>query len=449
MRETLMERTSNEWWRAEPAQADWRAGRVSVESWEPPHSGVPFWSAIAFTAILLFSPQAYFPALEPLRPAMIPAVIGIGAYLLDRFTYGAPLFMRARELWLIGALVAWAMVTVPFSISPGGSVDFLSGQYFKTLAIFWLLSHTAVTLVRLRQTAWSLSIMAIGLAALTLNNYASGMFIDQAGGNKDRVIGNEGALTKNPNDLALMVNILIPLSMALLLSSRRPAVRITLLGMIALECFTVILTFSRAGFLTLGSILLVYAWKLRRRAERVWVYGILVLALICLPLLPSSYLDRMSTIIYTEADATGSANERWTDMTIAVRHILVSPVTGAGAGMNVLTMNEARGGEWRKVHNVFLELTLDLGVPGVLIYIWLLVSCLMSTIQIQHRAAEVSVSDMKDLVHLADGIQISLLGFMVAAMFHPVVYHPYFYYIAALALAAQAVSKSMRTACRD
>jgi probable O-glycosylation ligase (exosortase A-associated) len=444
MRETLIERTGSEWWKAEPAQGDWRAGRTSVESWEPPHSAVPFWAAITFTAILLFSPQAYFPELESLRPAMVPAAIGIGAYLMDRFMYGAPLLIRARELWLIGGLAAWMLVTVPFSISPGGSADFLSGQYFKTLAIFWLLSHTAVTMVRLRQTAWSLSLMATGLAVLTLNNYVSGAFIDEG---SNRVLGNEGALTKNPNDLALMMNLLIPLTMALLLGSERPAVRLTLLGMLALECLTVILTFSRAGFLTLGIIFLVYAWKLRRRVERVWVYGVLVLALLCLPLLPSSYFDRMSTIIYTEADSTGSAGERWTDMTIAARHILTSPVMGSGVGMNIQAMNEARGGEWRQVHNVFLELAMDLGLPGVLLYIGLLVSCVKSTVQAQRHAA--GVPEMKNLVLLAEGIQISLLGFTLAAMFHPVGYHPYFYYIAALALAAHTVSRSMRTACRE
>ena len=377
---------------------------------------------------------------------MIPAVIGIGAYLIDRINHGAPLFMRVRQLWLIGALAGWAIVTVPFSIWPGGSLAFLTGQYFKTLAIFWLLSHTAVTLLRLRQVAWSLSLMAVGLAMFTIYNYASGVFIDQAA-NQDRVVGNEGALTKNPNDLALMVNIIIPLTAALLLSSMHAAVRATLLGMLALEGLTVILTFSRGGFLTLGAIILVYMWKLRRRAERVWMYGLLVVVLLCVPLLPSTYFDRMSTIIHTEADSTGSAGERWTDMMIAMKHAFSSPIVGAGVGMNVLAMNEARGGGWRPVHNVFLELTLDLGVPGVLVFVALLVACLKSTIQVQQRAAR--SPDMKTLGQLAEGIQISLLAFTLAALFHPVSYHPYFYYLAALALAAHAVSRSMRTPCQD
>jgi putative inorganic carbon (hco3(-)) transporter len=430
-----------EWWKAEPITEGWRSqDGLTAGSWEPPHTAVPFWAAMVFIGILLFSPQAYFPALESIRPAMIPAVIGIGAYVLDRVGSRTPLFIPRRELWVAGALLAWATVTIPLSIWPGGSVNFLVGYYLKTLAIAWLLSHSAATLVRLRQTTWCLSIMAVGLGMFALNNYLTGVFVEH-----ERVVGNEGALTKNPNDLALMVNIIVPLTMALLLSNRRPVIRLALFGILVVEGLTVVSTFSRAGFLTLGAILLTYAWKLRRRAERVWVNGILIFALLSLPLFPSSYFDRMSTIIHTEQDATGSAGERWSDMMIAVRSALASPLVGAGIGMNVLAMNEARGGEWRPVHNVFLELTMDLGVPGLLLYVWLLWTSVTSSAEV-HRQADQTV-EMKELAYLAEGIHISLLAFALAAMFHPVSYHPYFYYLAALALAAQAVLHSLRSAC--
>jgi probable O-glycosylation ligase (exosortase A-associated) len=436
-----MNHAQTEWWRAESIGREWQpAESAPAGFWEPPRTAIPFWATMVFISILLFSPQAYFPALESIRPAMIPAVIGIGAYVLDRIGSGAPLFIPRREVWVAGALVAWATVTIPLSIWPGGSLNFLVGYFLKTLAMSWLLSHSAATLVRLRQTTWCLSIMAVGLAMFALHNYLTGVFVEQ-----ERVVGNEGALTKNPNDLALMVNIIVPLTMALLLSDRRPMIRLTLFGMLVVEGLTVISTHSRAGFLTLAAILVTYAWKLRRRAERTWVNAILVLALLSLPLLPSSYFDRMSTIIHTEQDATGSAGERWSDMMIAIRYALSSPVVGAGLGMNVLAMNEARGGEWRPVHNVFLELTMDLGVPGMLLFLWLLWTSVSSAAEVQREADE--TVETKELSYLAEGIHVSLLAFCLAAMFHPVSYHPYFYYLAALALAAQAVLHSMRRAC--
>lgn len=432
-----------EWWKAEPVAPEWRSEKaLPAASWEPPQTAVPFWAAMVFIAILLFSPQAYFPALESLRPAMIPAVIGISAYVLDRTVFRAPLFIQGREVWLAGALLAWSTVTIPFSIWPGGSVNFLVGYFLKVFAISWLLSHSAATLVRLRQTTWCLSIMAIGLGIFALNNYLTGYVVEQ-----ERVVGNEGALTKNPNDLALMVNIIVPLTIALLLSNRRPWVRLALFGMLVAEGLTVISTFSRAGFLTLGFILLTYAWKLRRRAGRVWVNAILIFALLTVPLLPSSYFTRMSTIIHTEQDATGSAGERWTDMMIAVRYALSSPIVGAGVGMNVVAMNEARGGEWRPVHNVFLEYTMDLGVPGLLLFVWLLWTSVKTAADV-HRQA-VQTVETKELAYLAEGIHISLLAFAVSAMFYPVGYNPYFFYLAALALAARAVLDSMRSECLE
>ena len=74
-----------QWWRPESATREWRSEDGQPAGyWEPPNTAVPFWATMVFIAILLFSPQAYFPALESIRPAMIPAVIGIGAYVLDR-----------------------------------------------------------------------------------------------------------------------------------------------------------------------------------------------------------------------------------------------------------------------------------------------------------------------------------------------------------------------------
>jgi hypothetical protein len=49
------------------------------------------------------------------------------------------------------------------------------------------------------------------------------------------------------------------------------------------------------------------------------------------------------------------------------------------------------------------------------------------------------ISAFRDLFYLAEGIQLSLLAFAVAAFFHPVGYHVYFYYLAGLAVALKNV----------
>src|SRR5215208_3561472 len=138
-------------------------------------------------------------------------------------------------------------------------------------------------------------------------------------------------------------------------------------------------------------------------------------------------------------DRTGSAQERWSDMTVAVKTIMSNPIIGAGIGMNTLAMKEARGG-WLPVHNVYLEHGLDLGLPGLVLFLLLLWSCHSATVQAQRACRS---CDRPDVAALAEGLQISLIAYAIAAMFHPVSYHMYFYYMAGLALAAWKICSTM------
>jgi O-antigen ligase len=413
-----------EWWRPQTAQV------LPVP--ETDRGSLPFWAIMAFTAVLLLSPQSYFPALQPLRPALLIIVIGLLSCVGDRWARGLPLIQWNKETGLVAALVGIGAITVPFSIWPGGSLTALF-DYLKTVAVFLLLSHVLTTMALLRRAAWVLTIMAKGIGLFALYNFATGAVIDQ-GVNQDRLIGNEGGLTKNPNDMALMVNLLLPLTVGLFLSSKQAWQRGFLFFAIGMEVGTVILTYSRGGALTLAIIVLLYLWKLRRRAERSLLYGILLAGLLALPLLPSSYFERMSTIT-SMTDRTGSAQERLADYVVAAKTILANPIVGAGMGMNILAMREARG-EWRQVHNVYLEHAIDLGLPALFIFLALLMFCIQAVSNIPR--GDVS----PELSSLADAIQIGLIAYAFAAMFHPVSYHYYFYYIAGMAIAARTIAEA-------
>ena len=420
-----------EWWRPQAVQAS----SLSEEPPDTDQAALPFWSVMAFTAVLLFSPQTYVPALAPFRPALLVILIGVLAYVSDRWARGLPIVEWNREIGLITGLGVLAAFTVPFSLWPGGSVGVLS-DFAKTVAIFLLLSHVVTTMARLRLAAWLLTWMAIGLGLFALYNFMTGAMIDQ-GANQDRLVGNEGALTKNPNDLALMVNLLLPLTVGLFLASKETWQRMVLLTAVGVEASTVVLTYSRGGAVTLAVIVLAYLWKLRRRPERTFIYVGLLAAVLALPLLPSSYFDRMSTITNVQADRTGSAQERISDMIIAGKTILANPIIGAGMGMNMLVMREARGG-WLGVHNVYLEHAIDLGLIGLGIFLVLLWSCLRVVADIQRTASS------PDLVFFAQGLQVSLMAYATAAMFHPVSYQYYFYYIAGLAIGARTIAGAAR-----
>src|SRR5437867_1538089 len=191
------------WWRPAPASRPHRnaVGMAAPrEARAPAASALPFWGLMAFTFILVVAPQGWFPALSHLRIALVLGVLALGSCLLDRFIHGESLSVPAKEIVLAACLAGWAVATVPLSFWPGGSLSFLLGFYFKTLAIFWLLCNTVGTLARLRQVATGLSLMSIPLAATAARNFHSGGVIPpDLTGEATRILGYDAPLTANPN----------------------------------------------------------------------------------------------------------------------------------------------------------------------------------------------------------------------------------------------------------
>jgi len=124
------------------------------------------------------------------------------------------------------------------------------------------------------------------------------------------------------------------------------------------------------------------------------------------------------------------------DTLAALRFVSENPIVGAGVGMNILAMNDVRGARWKEVHNVYLEYAVDLGLPGLILFLAILAGCFRSVALVRRRTAG---SPRCGICSCSPrGSRSVLRAFVVAAVFHPVAYHFYFYYMAGLALAARA-----------
>ncbi len=419
-----------EWWRPSARQP---ARNVVMVKQHAATAPVAFWALMVFMGIVLLAPQVIFPALAPLRIALLTAGVAVIAHVLDCLTAGRPITIVTREMKIAVCLLGWAIISVPFSLWPGGSVDILADLFLKVLVLFWLIANTVTTVSRFRQFAWGLTLMTVPIAATALMNYLSGTLLQGS----ERIVGYESALTSNPNDLALTLNLIIPFTLALVVLTRGPVLRTVLLAALGLDITAVILTFSRGGFITLGVILAITIVKLLRSRKRAWGAALLTVLLLCLPLLPGSYWHRLTTISDIESDETGSAQARREGTLGAIRFVLLHPVVGAGIGSDVLALNEEIGSTWRSVHNAYLQYAVDLGLPGLGLFLALFVTCLASTSAARHGAGR--GRDARDAAHLAQATWLGLIAFGVAALFHPVAYHFYFYLLAGLAIACRMV----------
>jgi len=418
------------WWRPE------RASAAASLTMRPANSTgrLAFFALLIFTALLVLAPQNHFPVLQPLRLPFITGCIALGSYLVDRLLQGAPLSIRIRELGVLAAILAWALVTVPASLWPGGSVDTILDSYSKSLVIFFLIVNLVATPKRLRCMNWVLTLVSLPLAVSALVNYQSGVFLAGTG---DRIIGYQAGLTDNPNDLALLLNMILPISGGLLLAEPRLWARAAILAIMAVDAVAVIITFSRAGFFVLATTIVLFAWKIvGRRGGKLAVVLVVVAALASVPLLPGGYLQRIGTSFDTESDTTGSAEARWVLMKGALGYVARHPVVGAGIGMDQLAMNDQLGvGVWRNVHNIYLGYAVDLGLPGLALFLLLLGSALDGARVTARRLKRTGAP--RALVSLHAGSQVSLIGFAIGAFFTPGAYGWVLHYSVAMAVAAR------------
>jgi O-antigen ligase len=233
-----------------------------------------------------------------------------------------------------------------------------------------------------------------------------------------------------------MINLLIPFAAALMVMSHRLVPRLVAGSALLLGIAGVIVTFSRAGFLTLAAMGLVGLLALGRRRPLALLVAVVVLAMASTTL-PQGYFERLSTITDIESDTTGSAQGRWNDALVAMEVAARNPITGVGLDQNVLALNRERGATWREVHNVYLQYAVDLGLPGLVLFLALFVSLFRTAGRV--RRAGRRLKGGHDAAVAAGSVQVALVAFAVAAFFHPVAYQFYFFLAAGLALAVQNV----------
>jgi putative inorganic carbon (HCO3(-)) transporter len=419
--------TAGIWWRPDARAASRPA----------PSGRLAFAALSAFTAILLISPQAWFPVLGSLRIAFLAAGIAILAQLLDGAVNRHARERTHPQTWIALALAGWAAATIPFSFWPGGSAAELTDHFLKAIAFFWLIGAIVNTRARLRSFVWLLVLCSIPLSLTALQNYRAGVYVTGAHNVVQRIAGYDGSgIASNPNDLALMLNILIPLAAVLAWTSETVGRRLVAALAMLLASAAVFVTFSRAGFLGFAATVIMMIIALGRRQPLGAAAVVIVLITVVPLVMPGDYLDRVATITNIDADRTGSAQGRWADFGASMTLVGQNPILGTGLGQHVLALNELRGATWRLVHNIYLQYAVDLGLPGLCLFLWLFVSVFRVARRVRRQARD-------NVGAIAEGVQISLITFAIAGFFHPVAYQFYFFCIAGLALA---VKNAARTA---
>jgi O-antigen ligase len=410
---------------------------------------------IAFTAILFFRPQDHFSPLEALHLAEVTALGGLAAMAARRLAAGQTITKVNAELIGVVALGAWIVLTLPFSTWPGGSLHVFSDIYIKIILIFALMVSTLTSTKRLRQMTWIMIVASGYIAARAVLDYLQGVNLTEG----DRVRGAVGGIFRNPNDLALnLVTFLAP-TLFIVIYDRKPSRRLFAGALAATMAMAIVCTKSRSGFLGLAAMLMVVGYYAIRARPGFIVAGVFALA-VAVPLLPSSFWDRMTSIVEADEDKTGSREARIKIMEKGVEVFLENPLTGVGAGQfqNYDAQDESGADKWRVTHNVWLQVSTELGLFGLLAFGFLVARAYQASFFVQRllkprRKRRPPAADdppfltdaERDALEMnARGMLAALVGWTVCAFFASVAFNWTFYYVLALSVAGREVTIARR-----
>lgn len=413
---------------------------------------------LAFTAVLMTRPQDTLPFLDPFHLAEVFAIVGIAPMVIHRFASRQPVFRVTPETTGLMALGAAILLSVPFSVWPGGSFSLFTDSYLKLLVVFVLMMNTLTTAKRIDQLTWLIVLCCGFIAGRSAFDYARGINLVEG----DRLAGPIGGIFGNPNDLAMNMVTFLPAAAVFALSPRYPTSRrVTAAGAATLMLATVVFTKSRGGFLGLGVMMLalmVLGGKVRRGFG-----GMAVVAVLCAtPFLPASFWERMASIVDDRKDKeefTGTREARWNVMKEGLRAFAERPLTGVGAGQFQNYNPPGRVERWRETHNAPIQVAAETGIFGAAAFLFL-VACAgvgaRSTRKLLEKpkrgpdrlAAVLPDADRRAMYTLSVAMTAGFVGWFVCSLFASVAYNWTFYYLLALIVASREMTLARLRAAR-
>lgn len=389
-----------------------------------------------YLVFVYFRPYELLPALAPL----IAVVFWLGLTVLVAFiplqlALENSLTIRPREVNIILGLTLLAMLSVIFASSRAVAWQEFSFVFIKAIFMFIIM----VNVVRNENRLRGLLLLAISVGCVisltAVNKYRLGQF--DPGDELGRTVGNIGGMFGNQNDMALHLVTMIPIAVALLLSTRNIFKKVIYLACILLMLAGNFVTFSRGAFLGLIAGGAVFVWKLSRRNLALSLVFVVIALASALVLAPGSYGGRVSSILRPSGDESASTRKQLLldSLYVSLRH----PLLGVGMGNSRVLLSRGQVS-----HNAYTQMASEVGLAALIFYVMLMIVPLKSLRRIERETAKTR-QDTR-FYYLAVGLQVSLICYMVTSFFLSVAYQWNVYFLVAYAVCLRRIYEARANA---
>jgi len=333
--------------------------------------------------------------------------------------------LRLREIpqfkYLL-CILAFAILTAPISIWPGGSSSFIIEGYAKNVIFVYLLAQGARNE---HSTRWIIGAFIAGCVLIViclLTGFGPEMSLNA----REERINVAG--TYDVNDLALLFVVALPFAFFMLKESTKFQ-RLLLLAAIALMIVGIIKSASRGGFLGLIVISVFLLIRSSKQARKYAIIAILGGVIMFAIAAPAAYWARINTIFTLKNDynmtlQTGRVMV-WQN---GLKMIAAYPLTGVGISCFNIAHADFSGTNINiSPHNSFLQIAAELGIPGLLLFLVIIFTSIVAARRMRRLTREGRIP--QEFWWLAAAIEISFIGFIVSASLLTHAYSPIFCFL--------------------
>ena len=310
-------------------------------------------------------PWEVWPWLAPFRIERVYMLFVLAVFAIHR---GKEIRWGAHPFW-VAAFLTLHYGLAPFAFSPIAALE--QGFEYLKIAVLYFLMIWGV------KSEWGLQKLVQAYVAITglymlhsFREYLMGRHVFRMG--IDRMIGVD-QFANDPNSFAASLVFSLPFLFVVFRIEKNAAMRWIWLACGGLAITCIVLTGSRAGFVTL--ILFILLYQLRKKGKRrfLGLVAILLFGIACWQfIIPEEKKLRFETIWDPDvgpANAEVSAQGRIEGLKVGLRMMADRPLIGAGAGNFVLYRTAKLDGAPYQAHNLAGELLGTMGLLGGCVFL--------------------------------------------------------------------------------
>jgi O-antigen ligase len=374
------------------------------------------------TIVTISRVHLHYPILAKLRPVLLLSVGTVGYAFLHPRSLTSTNVLARWPMRMVTLIAVLGCLSAPFGISLGNSALFILNDFSKTIAFAFLVALGIRHVRDFYTMVW-----AFVLSAGILGFFAVVVFkLEPSTGGSARLAE---LYTYDSNDLGVLLMIGLPLTL-LLLFVDRGLKRLLLVGILIFISAAMARSGSRGGFLgfvavSVASLVLVNGVSVARRTT------ILAVAMVALVFAaPPGYWKQMGTIMAPKSDYNYSSVDGRTELIKrGLGYMMERPVFGIGiwnfAKAECSISPKIEGGSLAGVkciapHNSIIQAGSELGVPGLLAWVSLLIGLIIAPIGMRRRLpkAWLKGSPSQRFVYASTSFfPIAMCGFAVTSFF--------------------------------